>query len=216
MTQRLQIWGRANSVNVQKLLWCCDELGLEFERIDAGLQFGRIDTPAYHRLNPNRRIPTLVDGDFVLWESHAIIRYLTLKQSQASDRGLPLYPSHPANRASIERWLDWALGTLQPVERVLFQGMVRTPEPERDMAAISAAATAAGNLWHILDQHLTHGGNFIDGDDFTLADLVLGTYARRWFGVVVNDRPALERLERWYDQIATRRGFLTHVAPPLS
>lgn len=216
MTEPLKIWGRSNSVNVQKVLWCCDELGLPFDRIDAGMQFGQLDTPAYRRLNPNGRIPTLVDGDFVLWESHAILRYLALRQSETDSRALELYPTQPKIRAKLERWLDWALGTLQPVERVLFQGMIRTPKQERNLQAIHDAAIATGQVWGLLDEHLAHGFPFIEGITFTLADLVLGAYARRWFGIAVHPRPDLKRLEGWYRGLCTREGFARYIAQPLS
>jgi glutathione S-transferase len=114
MWDRLRIWGRANSVNVQKVLWCCEELDIPFDRINAGMQFGQVDTPEYRAMNPNGRIPTLVDGDFVLWESNAIMRYLALKQAEQENGALSLYPPGAAPRARIERWLDWTLATLQP------------------------------------------------------------------------------------------------------
>ncbi|MBP2293478.1 glutathione S-transferase family protein [Azospirillum rugosum] len=214
----LRIWGRANSVNVQKVLWCCTELGFAFERIDAGLHFGQVDTPEYRAMNPNGRVPTLVDGDVVLWESNAIIRYLALKHiEQAPDgAGGRLYPVGAAPRARVERWLDWTLATLQPAERDLFWGMVRVPPEKRDMAAITASAKASGAAWSVLDGHLAHGRPFVEGDHLTLADIVLGGYARRWYGVEVADRPDLPRLRAWYDRVAERPGFQRYVAPPLT
>jgi glutathione S-transferase len=106
--RQLTIWGRANSVNVQKVLWCLSELDLGYERIDAGMAFGRNNEPAYLAMNPNGRVPTLVDGDFVLWESNSIMRYLVL----AYREGSPIYPKAPKGRASVDRWLDWTLSTL--------------------------------------------------------------------------------------------------------
>ena len=125
----LTIWGRHNSVNVQKVLWCCAELNLQFHRIDAGLEFGLNGEPAYLALNPNGRVPTLVDDDFVLWESNSIIRYLAM---QYGENETALYPQAPKLRASIDRWLDWTLSTLQPAERPVFWGFVRTPAHERN------------------------------------------------------------------------------------
>lgn len=132
----LTIWGRANSVNVQKVLWCCEELGLAYDRIDAGLQFGRNTEPDYLAMNPTGRVPTLVDGDFVLWESNAIIRYLAMQYGPTSK----LYPAEPKVRASADRWLDWSLSTLQPAERPVFWGYIRTNPADRDMAQLAAAA----------------------------------------------------------------------------
>jgi glutathione S-transferase len=208
---QLQIWGRANSVNVQKVLWCLRELDLAYERIDAGMAFGRNREPDYLAMNPNGRIPTLVDGEFVLWESNSIMRYLVLAYAPKS----PLYPQAPKQRAGVERWLDWTLSTLQPVERPVFWGLVRTPVEERDMVALQKDADAAAVQWRIIDAQLATR-HFIEGDDFTLADLALGTYARRWFGVEGVSKPALPQLERWFAQCASRPGFQQFVAPPMS
>jgi glutathione S-transferase len=210
-TPAVQIWGRANSVNVQKVLWCCLELNLPFERIDAGMQFGRNGDADYLARNPNGRVPTLVEGDFVLWESNAIMRYLAL----AHGAGSTLYPTDPRVRAGMERWLDWTLSTLQPAERPLFWGLVRTPVAERDMAALQKAADANGALWQIIDSQLA-GRSYIEGDQFSLADVALGCYARRWFGVEGVTRPALPHLQRWFETVANRPGFQTYVAQALS
>lgn len=208
---QITIWGRANSVNVQKVLWCASELDLVFERIDAGMAFGHNDQPHYLQMNPNGRIPTLVEGDFVLWESNAILRYLVL----AHGRGATLYPEAAKIRAGIERWLDWTLSTLQPAERPVFWGLVRTPAAERDMAALQRDTDAVGRLWTMIDAHLV-GRDVMEGETFSLADLALGTYARRWFGVEGVVKPELPHLMRWYQRVATRPAFVAIVAPPMS
>ncbi|MFK4622896.1 glutathione S-transferase [Bradyrhizobium diazoefficiens] len=136
---KLTIWGRANSVNVQKVLWCLTELGLPYERIDAGMQYGKTREAEYLAMNPNARIPTLVEGDFVLWESNSIMRYLCL----AHGRGTPIYPDAPKQRASVDRWLDWTLSAVQPVDRPVFWGIVRTAPAERDMIQVQRDADAA-------------------------------------------------------------------------
>jgi glutathione S-transferase len=208
---QLQIWGRANSVNVQKVLWCLRELDLAYQRIDAGMAFGRNHEPDYLAMNPNGRVPTLVDGDLVLWESNSIMRYLVLAYAPES----PLYPQMPKQRASVERWLDWTLSTLQPVERPLFWALVRTPVEQRDMVAIQKDADAAAVQWRIIDTQLATR-RFIEGDDFTLADIALGAYARRWFGVEGVSKPGLPHLERWFGQFTGRPGFQQFVAPTMS
>jgi glutathione S-transferase len=207
----LTIWGRANSVNVQKVLWCLCELELAYERIDAGMAFGRNRERDYLAMNPNGRVPTLVDGDFVLWESNSIMRYLVLAYAPQS----PLYPQAPKLRASVDRWLDWTLSTLQPVERPVFWALVRTPVEARDMAAIQKDADAAAVEWGIVDAELATR-SFIAADHLTLADIALGAYARRWFGVEGIDKPGLPHLERWFAQFSDRPGFRQFVAPPLS
>ena len=208
---QLRIWGRANSVNVQKVLWCLRELDLAYERIDAGMAFGRNRDPDYLVMNPNGRVPTLVDGDFVLWESNSIMRYLAL----AYGKGSPIYPDAPKRRTSVDRWLDWTLSTLQPVDRPVFWALVRTPLEQRDMVAIQNDADAEAAQWRIIDAQLATR-RFVEGDEFTLADIALGAYARRWFGVEGISKPKLAHLERWFAQFGSLPGFVQFIAPPMS
>ena len=147
----LTIWGRANSVNVQKVLWCLGELDIAYERIDAGMQFGRNNEPQYLTMNPNGRVPTLVDGDFVLWESNSIMRYLCL----AYGKGTPIYPDAPKSRAAVDRWLDWTLSTVQPVDRPVFWALIRTPPEKQDMVQIQKDADAEAPVWGIADRQLS-------------------------------------------------------------
>jgi glutathione S-transferase len=207
----LTIWGRANSVNVQKVLWCLAELDIAYERIDAGMQFGRNTEADYLDMNPNGRVPTLVDGDFVLWESNSIMRYLCL----AYGKGKPIYPDVPKRRAAVDRWLDWTLSTVQPVDRPVFWALVRTPPEKRDMVAIQKDVDAEASVWRIADRHLSTR-RFIEGDDFTLADIAIGAYARRWLGVEGVTKPKLPQLERWFAEFADRPGFAKFIAPPMS
>ena len=209
--EKLTIWGRANSVNVQKVLWCLRELDLGYDRIDAGMAFGRNTEADYLAMNPNGRIPTLVEGDFVLWESNSVMRYLCL----AHGKGSPIYPQAPKARAAVDRWLDWTLSTLQPVDRPVFWALVRTPPAQRDMVAIQKDADAEAVQWRIVDAQLATR-RFIEGEDLTIADIALGAYARRWFGVEGIDKPKLAHLERWFAQFAGRPGFAQFVAPPMS
>jgi glutathione S-transferase len=208
---QLKIWGRKNSVNVQKVLWCLSELDLGYERIDAGMAFGRNNEPDYLAMNPNGRVPTLVDGDFVLWESNSVMRYLARAYAPEST----LYPKAPKARAGVDRWLDWTLSTLQPVDRPVFWALVRTPPAQRDMVAIQKDADAEAVQWRIVDAQLATR-RFIEGDDFTIADIALGAYARRWFGVEGISKPTLPHLDRWFAQFAGRAGFAEFIAPPMS
>jgi glutathione S-transferase len=207
----LKIWGRANSVNVQKVLWCCDELGLSFERVDAGLQYGRVNDPDYRELNPNGQIPTIEDGTFALWESNSVLRYLAMQYGASSS----LYPAEPKLRASIDRWLDWSLSTLAPAERPVFLALVRTPPDERDMEALAANVKTLVSRWKIVDGHL-QGRFHPEGDRFTIADIVLGVFAKRWFGLEGIDRPPMPSLERWYQRLTQRAAFRKYIDLPLS
>jgi glutathione S-transferase len=139
------------------------------------------------------------------------MRYLVLAYAPASS----IYPDAPKRRASVDRWLDWTLSTLQPVDRPVFWALVRTPPEQRDMAAIQKDADAEAVQWRIVDNHLATR-RFIEGDDFTIADIALGAYARRWFGVEGVTKPRLAHLERWFAQFGSRPGFLQFIAPPMS
>jgi len=205
------IWGRVNSVNVQKVLWCAEELGITYQRIDAGMAFGRNTEPEYLAMNPNGRVPTLVDGDYVLWESNSIMRYFAVRYGQ----GLAIYPAAAKARAAVDRWLDWTLSTLQPVDRPVFWALVRTPPDKRDMATIQKDVDAEAVVWRIPDAQLATR-KFIEGDEFTLDDIALGAFARRWFGVEGVSKPQLPRLERWFAQLSERPGFRKFIAPPMS
>ncbi|KWV54288.1 glutathione S-transferase [Bradyrhizobium macuxiense] len=209
--QQLTIWGRANSVNVQKVLWCLAELDVPYRRIDAGMQFGQNDQPEYLAMNPNGRVPTLVDGDYVLWESNSVMRYLCMAYGHSS----PIYPQAPKARAAVDRWLDWTLSTLQPVDRPVFWALVRTPPEKRDMVHIQKDVDAEGVVWRVIEAQVADR-RFIEGDQFTLADIAIGAFARRWLGVEGVVKPKLANLERWFGDIAQRPAFIRYVAPPMS
>ncbi len=208
---QLKIWGRANSVNVQKVLWCLRELDLAYQRIDAGMAFGKNTEPEYLAMNPNARVPTMVDGDFVLWESNSIMRYLAMAYGPRS----PIYPQEPKRRAAVDRWLDWTLSTMQPVDRPVFWALVRTPVEKRDMVAIQKDVDAEAVQWRIIDAQVATR-RFIEGDDFSIADIALGAFARRWFGVEGVSKPKLANLERWFAQLVDRPGFQQFIAPPMT
>jgi glutathione S-transferase len=206
----LRIWGRTSSSNVMKVLWLCEELGIPFERVDAGGAFGRTKEPGYLAMNPNALVPTIEDGDFVLWESNAIMRYLA--RSRAPGSGI--YPGDAKVAADCDRWLDWQLGTLNPPMTTIFFTYVRIPEPERDMAAAATARDAAEALWRMVDAKLA-GGDFVCGASFTIADIALGIYAWRWFNLPVARAP-MPRLAAWFERLKARPGYAKHVALPMT
>ena len=205
----LKIWGRNNSVNVQKVLWACVEAELDFERVDAGREFGLVGETWYLALNPNGLVPVIDDGGFVLWESNVIVRYLTSRYASGG-----LYPADVETRALAEQWMDWEQTALEPAQRPVFWGLVRTAAEERDGKAIEDAAEALARIWAILDSHLDRNP-YVAGEDFTMGDIPLGAAARRWFAFDI-ERPAMPRLEAWHERIRTREGYLAHVALPLS
>ena len=145
----LKILGRNNSSNVQKVLWCCAELGLPFEREDYGGPFGKTKEEPYLTLNPNSVVPTVIDDDLVLWESNTIIRYLAAKHGEGT-----LLPADLGTRALGERWMDWQLSVINKFMPTVFMGLVRTPPEKRDNAAIAAARDGDENALAILDRYL--------------------------------------------------------------
>lgn len=203
------LWGRRNSNNVKKVLWCLGELELPFDHIEAGGSFGLVDTPEFAAMNPNRLVPVLKDGDLVLWESNAIVRYLAAVHSE----GL-LYPTDPAIRARGDRWMDWCSTTLAPVFRTVFWGLVRTPPERRDSVAIAESAGQVARLMGMVDAELA-ARRYLSGDEFTMGDIPLGCFAYAWFGLPI-ERPPLASLERWYGDLASRPAFQSQIMIPLT
>jgi glutathione S-transferase len=209
MSKKIKVWGRFSSSNVKKVLWLADELKLEVERIDAGRQYGVVDTPAYKALNPNSRVPTIEDGDFVLWESNSIMRYLCMKYG-----GEAFYPADPATRADIDRWLDWSLSIVVPVDSPLFLGTVRTPPDKQDKAMIAANTERLGQIYAILDRRL-EGRDYLV-KNFSIADLGLSIFVDRWLrNTFLTGRPEQENLTAWIARIQPRPGFQKFVGGPL-
>jgi glutathione S-transferase len=201
----LKVWGRKTSVNVQKVMWAVGELGLEHRRLDAGGPFGGLDTPAYGALNPNRLVPTIEDGDFVLWESQAIVRYL----AETYGRGR-LAPEGRHGYARADQWSDWAITALNgDIIATCFLGLIRTPAKDRDTSRIAAAAESAGRKLGVLDAHLA-GRSWIVGDHLTFADICVGSLMYRYFNLEI-ERPRLANVTAWYQRLADRKAYQEHV-----
>lgn len=205
----LKIWGRRNSINVMKVLWVCEELALPFERIDAGMQFGVVNTPEYAAMNPNRKVPTIDDDGFVLAESNTIVRYLAAKHGRGD-----LLPTDLQARARIESWMDWASYSLAMPMTPLFWQLIRTPEDKRDPKIIAANATEAERCMRVLDEQVT-GKRYLAGEGFTLADVPAAAFVHRWLALPI-ERPALPGLENYYRRMLERPGYREHVALELS
>jgi glutathione S-transferase len=210
MDKKIKIWGRANSGNVKKVLVVADELNIPYERIDAGMQFGVVDTPEYRKLNPNGRVPTIEDGDYVLWESHAICRYLAMQYG-----GEAIYPSDPKVRAGVDRWLDWMLAYLIPVEAPVFSGTIRTPPEKRDTAMIEDGVKKLVVMFQIVEDRLTERP-YLEGNQATLADLLLGVFAYRYLKNPFLDRPTPPNLVAWCDRLCARPSYKKWVDQPLT
>lgn len=205
----LKVWGRKNSINVQKVMWAIDEMGLPCQRIDVGGSYGGVDTEAYVALNPNRLVPTLEDEGFVLWESNAIVRYLAARHGAGN-----LWPTEARARAVADQWMDWQQTVLTPDMRTLFWELVRTAAEKRDRASIEAAATRLESIWARLDRHL-HERAFVAGDTLSMGDIPAGAMCHRYYALDV-DRPPLAHLGAWYERLKARPAFRAHVMIPLS
>ncbi len=202
------VWGRKTSSNVMKALWGLGELGLPFERIDVGGAFGKTDTPGYRAMNPTGLVPTLQEGDFTLWESNVILRYLCAQNAPDS----PLFPAAPRIRANIDRWMDAQQTVLNRPMGAVFWGLVRTPAEQRDMTAIAGSINETARAWGMIEPLLASHA-YIAGDTFTLCDIPWGVHAHRWFGMdyLGLERPALPALRAWYDRLCQRPAYREHV-----
>jgi glutathione S-transferase len=204
----LKIWGRTNSVNVKKALWAAEELGLKYERIDAGMQFGVNNTPEYRRMNPTGLVPTIDDDGFVLWESHAIVRYLAAKHGAGR-----LWPSDVRVRADADRWMEWA-HSFQASFRAVFWGLVRTPAEKRDMKAIEEAKAKCADLLSIPDSGLA-GKKYFAGGAFSMGDIPLGCHVHLWMRLPI-ERPSHPNLNAWFARLLERPAFRKIVDIPMS
>jgi glutathione S-transferase len=204
----LKIWGRVNSVNVKKVLWAAEELGVKYERVDAGMQHGVVNTPEYKKMNPNSLVPTIQDDGFVLWESHAIVRYLAAKHGAGT-----LWPSDLKQRADADRWMDWAY-TFQANFRAVFWGLVRTPPEKRDAKAIEEARKKCAELLAIPDAALADRP-FLGGNALTIGDIPLGCHVQLWMRLPI-ERPQHAHLQRWFERLCSRPAYRKIVDIPLS
>ena len=205
----LKILGRKNSSNVQKVLWCCGELGIPFEREDYGGKFGKTKDAEYLAMNPNATVPTIIDDDLVIWESNTVIRYL----ANTYDDGT-LYPRNPGERATGERWMDWQLSVLRDAIFPMFWGLVRTKPEDRDMSGILASRKKTADALAILDNFLDRT-EFVSGSRFSICDIPVGVFVYRWFNMDI-EREELPNLRRWYDRLGERPPYQQHVMVPLT
>lgn len=202
------LWGRRSSFNVQKVMWLLGELGLPHRHVEAGGAHGGLDTPGFGRMNPHRKVPVLEEDGHVVWESHAILRYL------AARHGAPrFWNDDPRIRSEADRWIDWAATSLQPdMLNGVFWGYFRTPEAERDMHAVSAAIARCDAHFAVLDQVLA-GRAFLGGDSPSLADIPAGTALYRWFTLDIPRAPA-PHVEAWYGRLRQRPAYRAGVMIP--
>jgi glutathione S-transferase len=206
----LTIWGRRSSFNVQKVMWLVDELGLAHKHIEAGGSFGGLDTPEFRAMTPHAKVPVIDDDGTVVWESHAILRYLAARYGQGA-----FWQDDPAARSQADRWMDWAHTTLQPDFLMgVFWGFYRTPAAQRDMPAVRKKIEACARHFTLLDRQLG-GRDFILGNALTLADVPAATCLYRYFNIEI-ERPSVPNVEAWYARLQDRPAYRRHVMVPFS
>lgn len=194
------IFGRTTSFNVQKVLWLADELCLDYKHIELGGRFGGLDSPEFKRLNPMQKVPVLMDGERVIWESHTILRYLAAEYGDSS-----WYPDNAYERSIHERWLDWSQTSFQPTFMAVFWGYYRQPPPKRDMNTVRMYLQRCHECLVILDHQLTKA-KYLAGDRLTLADMPSGAvlYRLTELGLDIFLPP---QVAAWYEEFQQRSGY---------
>jgi glutathione S-transferase len=195
----LRVLGRLSSINVRKVLWTCAELDMPFEHVESD--------PALLAKNPNRLVPVIQDGDFVLWESNTICRYLAGRQPRSA-----LLPHEPEARARVEQWMDWQATELNSAWRYGFYALVRKDPAYTDPQAIARSVESWNARMRLLDEHFARGGQFITGEHFTLADVVLGLSTHRWLASAI-ERPHLDAVHGYYQRQSVRPAYRAHAHP---
>jgi len=197
----VKILGRVSSLNVRKVLWTCAELGLDVTREDWGAGFRDVTEPGFVALNPNAQIPVLIDGDFVLWESNTIIRYLCNAHG-----GGALYPAEAKSRACVDRWIDWQASELNPSWVYAFQAVVRKSPLHAEPKLIERSIRQWTHMMTILDDQLDRTGGHVAGADFSLADIPMGVSVARWFATPIAHKP-LPAIDAYVERLKSRPGF---------
>jgi glutathione S-transferase len=202
------IWGRRSSFNLQKVMWLAGELQLEHLHIEAGGKYGGLDTPEFLAMNPHGKVPVIDDGGVIVWESHAILRFLAARYGRGT-----FWHDDPAERSFSDRWMDWSHTTLQPdFLGGVFWGFYRTPEAQRDWPAIRSKVELCSQHFLMLDRQLADR-NYMLGDALTLADIPIGTHLYRYFNIDI-ERPSMPNVEAWYRRLEARPAYRQHVAVP--
>jgi glutathione S-transferase len=201
MGHSLKILGRTSSINVRKVLWTCQELGIAYDREDWGIGFTPTQSPEFLALNPNAQVPVIVDDNGVLWESNTICRYLV-----GLHRRHDLLPAEPWPRAKVEQWMDWQATELNPSWGYAFHALVRKNPDFQDPQRIAAGVRGWNDKMGLLEQRLIDTGAYVAGDDFTLADILIGLSVHRW-RMTPMERPSYPAVDAYYARLSQRPGF---------
>ncbi|WP_375069139.1 glutathione S-transferase family protein [Stenotrophomonas lactitubi] len=205
----LKIWGRRNSSNVRKVLWCAEEIGLPYESIEVGGSHGGTQSPEYVAMNPNGLVPVIEDHGLPLWESNTIVRYLSARYSLGT-----LYAEDAMERAQAEKWMDWSTSRMAPLYSELIWGIMRTAPADRDEARINAAIVRAGDFLALPNATLATQP-WLSGEKFAMGDIALGSLIYAWFELPIQ-RPDLPHLADWYTRLRERPAYQRGVMSPMT
>jgi glutathione S-transferase len=197
----LMIYGYAESINVRKVLWMCEELDLPFDREDWAGKFRSTAEPEFRALNPVGLVPVIDDGGTIVWESNVILRYLAVSRGRDD-----LLPREPAQRAHVEQWMDWQASDFNNSWRIPFQALVRKNPQVQDPVSIEQAAKVFVRMVGIVDEQLARTDAYIAGPHFTLADIPMGLSLHRWRSTPIA-KPEYRNVDRYYEQLLARSGF---------
>jgi glutathione S-transferase len=207
----LTVYGRKSSFNLQKVMWLVGELGIAHKHVELGGSFGGLDRAEFLAMNPHGRIPVVDDSGIIVWESHAILRYVAAKYSSETS----FWKANPAERTKADQWMDWSQTALQPAFLIgVFWGWYRMPEAKRNMTAVNKAMEQTNNYLRHVDRQL-EGNSFVLGDRLSLADIPIGTHLYRYFNLDL-PRPSLPNVERWYERLQSRSAYREHVCVPFN
>jgi glutathione S-transferase len=197
----LRIYGYAESINVRKVLWACEEIGLPFERVDWGGRFASTSEPKFRAMNPVGMVPVIDDGGVLVWESNVIVRYLAASRGRTD-----LLPAEAAPRARVEQWMDWQASDFNNSWRVVFQALVRMNPEFQNLEAVEKSAMQVASMVEIIDGALGRTGAYIAGSQFTVADIAIGLSLHRWRSIP-RDWPRYSNVERYLELLTKRQGF---------
>lgn len=191
----MRVLGRLTSINVRKVVWALEVIDQPYEQEDWGMPLRDPKVPEFLALNPNGQVPVLVDGDFALWESNAILIYLADKAG--GDR---LLPSDARQRARALQWLGWQVSDLNPVWMYAIFALVRKLPGYDDQKQIDNSIQRWTARMQILEAELARGGPFIVGAHFSIADIALALSCHRWFQTPF-EKVSLPAVEDYYRRL---------------
>lgn len=206
----LVLWGRPTSSNVKKVLWALEEIGIDYQCVKAGGAYGGLDTPEFLTLNPNGLVPTIKDGDLVLWESNTIVRYLAARYG----KGI-LWIEDCGKRASAEKWMDWTMSALfEPYKDFLMNSIRLSPEQRDHDKVVSGVAEFEKGL-EILERELKKQP-FLSGDNLGIGDIVAGVFIYYYYTMDLPRKKTFSSVEAWYKKLQARPGYIKYVMTPIS